>query len=94
LSISLENEGFKVDDFNDPVLALSNFEPNFYSLSILDINTHKMNGYELYKELRGLDNKVKVSFLTGSEVYVERLRIKDRAEDFIYNFLKQYKYYI
>ena len=53
-----------------------------------------MNGYELYKELRGLDNKVKVSFLTGSEVYVERLRIKDRAEDFIYNFLKQYKYYI
>lgn len=94
MSISLEDQGFKVDEFNDPGLALSNFKPNFYSLTTLDINTTKMNGYELYKELRGLDNKVKVSFLTGSEVYVERLRIKDRVEDFIYNFLKQYKYYI
>jgi two-component system, OmpR family, response regulator ChvI len=75
LSISLEDEGFKVDAFNDPVLALSNFKPNFYSLSILDINMPKMNGYELYKELRRLDNKVKVCFLTGSEMYDERLRI-------------------
>jgi CheY-like chemotaxis protein len=35
----------------------------------------KMNGYELYKELRGLENKVIVCFLTGSEVYGERLRL-------------------
>ncbi|HYT43056.1 MAG TPA: response regulator [Methylomirabilota bacterium] len=75
LSICLEDEGFKVDAFNDPVLALSNFKPNFYYLSILDINMPKMNGYELYKELRRLDKKVKVCFLTGSEVYYARLRI-------------------
>ena len=35
----------------------------------------KMNGFELYKELRRLDKKVKVCFLTGSEVYYARLRI-------------------
>jgi len=75
LSICLEDEGFKVDAFNDPVLALSNFKPNFYYLSILDINMPKMNGYELYKELRRLDKKVKVCFLTGSEVCDARLRI-------------------
>ena len=58
-----------------PVLAFSNFKPNYYSLSILDINMPKMNGYEFYKEIRKLDNKVKVCFLTGSEVYYARLRI-------------------
>ena len=70
----LEDKGFKVDAFNDPILALSNFKPNFYSLSILDINMPKMNGYELYNEIRKLDNKVKVCFLTASEVYDESLR--------------------
>ena len=35
LRMCLEDEGFKVDD---PILALLNFKPNFYSLSILDIN--------------------------------------------------------
>ena len=74
-ALGLEDHGFKVDAFNDPVLALSNFKPNFYYLSILDINMPKMNGFELYKELRRLDKKVKVCFLTGSEVYYARLRI-------------------
>ena len=73
LKKALEQSGFSLDVFNDPVLALSNFKPNFYSLSILDINMPKMNGYELYKEIRKLDNKVKVCFLTASEVYDESL---------------------
>ena len=74
LSICLEDEGFKVDAFNDPVLALSNFKPNFYALSILDINMPKMNGYELYKEIRKIDDKVKICILTASEIYNESLR--------------------
>ena len=74
LSMGLEDEGFRVDYFNDPVLALSSFRPNFYSLLILDINMPKMNGYELYNEIKKLDAEVKVCFLTGSEVYVENLR--------------------
>ena len=68
LSIGLEDEGFKVDAFNDPILGLSNFKPNFYALSILDINMPKMNGYELYKEIRKIDNKVKICILTASEL--------------------------
>src|SRR2546425_315621 len=69
LSMGLEDAGFKVDAFNDPILALSNFKPNFYALSILDINMPKMNGYELYKEIRKIDDKVKVCFLTVSKSY-------------------------
>src|SRR6266705_1004696 len=74
LSMGLEDEGFKVDVFNDPILALSNFKPNFYALSILDINMPKMNGYELYKEIRKIDDKVKICILTASEIYYESLR--------------------
>ncbi len=75
LSMGLEDEGFKVDVFNDPILALSNFKPNFYALSILDINMPKMNGYELYREIRKMDAKLKVCFLTASEIYMESLRV-------------------
>ena len=75
LSMGLEDEGFKVDAFNDPILALSNFKPNFYALLILDINMPKMNGYELYKEIRKIDDKVKICILTASEIYNESLRV-------------------
>jgi len=70
------DEGFKVDSFNDPILALLNFKPNFYSLSILDINMPNMNnGYEFYREIRKIDTKVKVCFLTASKIYNETLRV-------------------
>jgi DNA-binding response OmpR family regulator len=61
----LENSGFIVDLFNDPILALKNFKANFYDLIILDIRMPKMNGFDLYKQIRKIDNKVKVCFLTA-----------------------------
>lgn len=75
LSMGLEDGGFKVDSFNDPILALSNFKPNFYSCSILDINMPNMNGYEFYREIRKINTKVKVCFLTASEIYNQTLRV-------------------
>jgi DNA-binding response OmpR family regulator len=72
--MGLEDEGYGVHAFTNPILALSNFKPNYYSLVILDINMPKMNGYDLYKEIRKLDNKVKICFLTASELYNENLR--------------------
>ena len=69
LSMCLEDEGYKVDAFNDPKLALSNFKSNYYSLVLLDINMPQMNGYDLYKEIRKLDNNVKACFMTASELY-------------------------
>jgi len=74
LSMALEDEGFKVDAFNDPIIALSKFKRDYYGLTILDVNMPKMNGYELYKEIRKIDDKVKVCFLTASEIYNESLR--------------------
>jgi DNA-binding response OmpR family regulator len=45
LSVVLEENGFKVDPFNDALLALENFKPDLYDLLILDIKMPKMNGF-------------------------------------------------
>ena len=74
-SMSLEDAGFKVDEYNDSLVALSNFTSGSYDLLILDINMPNMNGFELYKEIRKVDEKVRVCFLTASEIYHESLRV-------------------
>jgi two-component system, OmpR family, response regulator ChvI len=61
----LENSGFNVDLFNDPLLALQNFKTNFYDLIILDVKMPQMNGFDLYEKIEMIDNKVKVCFLTA-----------------------------
>ncbi len=40
--MALEREGFLIDAFNDPALALENFKPNMYDLAILDVKMPKM----------------------------------------------------
>jgi DNA-binding response OmpR family regulator len=65
--IGLEETGlFTVDTFNDPQDVLFNFKPGMYDLLLIDIRMPKMSGYELYKEVRKIDAKIKVIFLTAS----------------------------
>jgi DNA-binding response OmpR family regulator len=75
--LALEYYGFKVDTFNDSKEALSNFKPHYYDLVILDIKMPKMDGFELYDELKKKDKDVKVCFLTASELYYEEFRKKE-----------------
>jgi two-component system response regulator ChvI len=69
LKIVLESNSFKVDSFDNPILALKNFRGNLYDLLILDIRMSQMNGIKLYQEIRKIDNKVKVCFLTAGQSY-------------------------
>ena len=81
-TLALEYHGFKVDSFNDPQEALSKFKPGSYDLIILDIKMPKMDGFELYHEIKKKDNNAKVCFLTASELYYEEFRNKEyRALD-------------
>jgi two-component system, OmpR family, response regulator ChvI len=70
----LEMNGFEVDAYTDPSLALSNFKPNSYGLALLDIRMPKMNGFELYKKIKNIDNKIKVCFITAFEDYHEEFK--------------------
>jgi DNA-binding response OmpR family regulator len=72
--ISLKNNGFVVDTFNDPEQALSNFKAGLYDLLLIDIKMPKMNGFELYREMEKIDNKAKICFITAFEVYYKSLR--------------------
>src|SRR6478672_5519870 len=62
----LEDNGFVVDVFNDSTLVLANFKPRYYELIILDISMPKMDGIELCRNIRKIDDKVKIYFLTAS----------------------------
>jgi CheY-like chemotaxis protein len=72
-TMSLEDKGFEVDTFTDPLLALSTFKAGKkYDLLILDIKMPNMNGFDLYDAIRKVDNKVKACFLTAfGEGYTE-----------------------
>src|SRR6476619_2101524 len=64
LKVTLEDKGFIADTFDDPLLALQNFRAGqSYDLLILDVKMPKMNGFELYREIRKINDKVKVCFL-------------------------------
>jgi DNA-binding response OmpR family regulator len=71
LKIVLEENGFKVDTFTDPLVALENFreEAGQYDIIILDIKMPNMNGFELYRQIKKIDDKAKVCFLTAGEMY-------------------------
>src|SRR5438067_5220064 len=71
LKLVLEEEGqvldetnyFQVDSFNDSILALKNIEKGLYDLLLIAVVMPRMNGFELAKEIRKIDDKVKICFL-------------------------------
>ena len=57
------------DSYDDPHIALKKFKADLYTLVILDIKMPELNGFSLYREIKKLDKKVKVCFLTAGEMY-------------------------
>jgi DNA-binding response OmpR family regulator len=74
LKKGLEEEGFQIDIFNDPLKAQSYFKAGEYDMLLLDINMPKLNGFELYRELKKIDNRVKICFITAFELYYDEFR--------------------
>lgn len=72
--LGLEQNEFIVSTFNKPNEALSKFRPGLYDLVILDIRMSGMNGFQLCQEIRNVDDKVKVCFLTAFEDYREEFK--------------------
>jgi DNA-binding response OmpR family regulator len=83
----LEMNGYEVDSYTDPKTALDHFKPNLYGLLLLDIRMPIMNGFELYRKMRDIDDKVSVCFITAFEDYREEFK-----ESF--PMLDEFKYFI
>ena len=74
LSVVLKRGGYYVDTFENPFIALEKLRPGFYGLIILDVKMPQMDGFELYREIKKVDKKAKICFLTASELYYENFR--------------------
>jgi two-component system response regulator ChvI len=73
----LEINGFMVDSYTDPTLALSNFKPRLYDLLLLDIKMPEISGLDLHQKMNKIDSNVKICFLTASELFYEEYRKLD-----------------
>src|SRR6476619_4112594 len=62
----LNDVGFVVDAYYDPVQALLAFEPKYYDLLIFDYLMPKLNGIELFKKMKEIDRSSKLMLLTAS----------------------------
>jgi CheY-like chemotaxis protein len=70
----LEENGYKeVDVYNEPIIALDDFKSGVYSLLITDIAMPRMDGFELYKQIKNVDTRIKVVFMTASRINYEAL---------------------
>ena len=69
LKIDLERNGFIVDTFTDPLVALDNFRAGLFDMVVLDKRLRKMNSVDLHNKLKKIDDKVRVCILSPSEMY-------------------------
>ena len=67
IKMTLEDLGYEVDLFTNPLLALSIFKPSYYDLAILDVKMPDMNGFELFDKMKKIDNNIKVAFFTATD---------------------------
>jgi CheY-like chemotaxis protein len=73
-AIILQDNGFVVDVFNNPLYALSNYKAGFYDLLLLDIKMPHMDGFKLYQNIKNKDNEAKVCFITAHEEFLNDFR--------------------
>jgi two-component system, OmpR family, copper resistance phosphate regulon response regulator CusR len=65
LKAGLEEQGFQVDQAYDGYVGKTLAFKNEYDLIILDINLPLINGYDLCREIRSLNNDIPVIMLTA-----------------------------
>lgn len=63
----LENRGYVVEAYTDPQEALENYKVGEYDLCMIDIRMPKMNGFQLYVQIKKLDQSVRICFCTAFE---------------------------
>jgi two-component system, OmpR family, response regulator ChvI len=74
----IRTEGYNLTSFSDSKKALdhlSNLDPYYYDLIILDIRMPGFNGFQLYRQIKVLNPDTKMLFLTALDVFIEEIKI-------------------
>jgi DNA-binding response OmpR family regulator len=64
LKLDLERNGFIVDTFKDPLVALDNFRAGLFDMVVLDKKMSKMNPIYLHKKFKKIDEEVRICILS------------------------------
>ena len=75
--LALEKVNLHVDVYNDPLLALTDYKAGMYDLLLFDIRMPGMNGFELYRKIKDIEEeekkvknrKPRVCFITAFEEF-------------------------
>ncbi len=74
----LEGQGFTVQTFTDPTVALRQFakeDSSMYDLVIMDIRMPQLNGLQLYQRLRAINSAVRILFVTALDAAGELISV-------------------
>ena len=77
VKLALEKVNLQVDVYNDPLLALTDYKAGMYDLLLFDIRMPGMNGFELYRKIKDIEEeekkvkngKPRVCFITAYEEF-------------------------
>ena len=64
---------FEVYSYNDPLLVVKEFKPQFYDLLLTDIYMPNMNGFQLCERILQLDVSMRVCFMSVLEINIQAL---------------------
>ena len=65
---------FHVNAYNDALVALSEFKPDFYDLLLIDIDMPKINGFDFCDKIFEVDLNPKVCFISSVPINLDALR--------------------
>jgi two-component system, OmpR family, response regulator ChvI len=75
MKLGLQKEGFEVEAITDPIKAIEYYQKSKrFDLALIDVRMSPINGFELYRRLLKIDNKLKVCFITAFEIYYDEFR--------------------
>jgi CheY-like chemotaxis protein len=69
-----DRKRFDVYTYNNPILVVKEFKPQFYDLLLADIYMPHMNGFQLCEKILELDVNIRVCFMSALEVNIKALR--------------------
>lgn len=81
---NLEQFGYKIIHYENGQQAISNFTFHKFDLCILDIMLPKMDGYELAKRIRDINQEIPILFLSAKSEIDDKIKgLKLGADDYI-----------